>query len=174
MRIVVVSNTTMNPLAPHLAGHDLVFSGVGDMPAWLLDEGSPAAADDTDVVIVHADGDQLLPPFAQADATGITLDVVEEFARKHPRVQVVLNTLVPSAHTAWSHAEATSSRSKIVAGSSWNNRVCRIANDTANVSVLDMSLLLERHSRQELISATYWYAARVRYSSIGFELLGAH
>ena len=60
MRIVVVSNTTMR-LAARLPEHDVVVSGVGDLPRWLLEPNSPADDPAVDVVVVHADGASLLP-----------------------------------------------------------------------------------------------------------------
>src|SRR5436190_14275485 len=38
--------------------------------------------------------------------------------------------------------------------------------------MLDLQLLLEDASRRALISDTYWYLGRIRFSKLGFELLG--
>src|SRR6478672_397865 len=55
----------MQSLASSLPGHDLTFSGVGDLQLWLADPSTPPADPATDVVLVHADGDTLVPPLGR-------------------------------------------------------------------------------------------------------------
>src|SRR3974390_3375432 len=106
MRIVVLSNTTMQPLERHLPPAEVVFSGVADVPTWLLDRSSAACDPRTDVVILHVDGDSLVPPIGRPELAEMILDIVEAYADAHPATQVIVTTLLPQPRSAASYADA--------------------------------------------------------------------
>jgi FkbH-like protein len=172
MKIAVLSNTTMQPIAAHLPGHDLIFSGVGDLPIWLADPQSPASDPTSDVLLVYVDGEQLLPPLGRADAADATLNQLESFVEAHPMIQIVLTTLLTDPRSASSYSDASDEMGRLATRSRWDLRVSEMARDHPNVSVLDLNLLLEEAGRLALVSDNYWYLGRVRLSKRGFELLG--
>ena len=100
VKIVVLSNTTMQPLRSHLSDCQIHFSGVGDLSIWLADPHSPAADPDTDVLMVHADGDTLLPPLGDPGAAEALLSLLESFIKNHPLTQIVVTTLLPEPRSA--------------------------------------------------------------------------
>lgn len=172
MRIVVVSNTTMQSLASSLPGHDLVFGGVGDLQLWLADPSAPPADPTTDVVLVHADGEALVPPLGPAEGLESTLMLIEQFARTHPSTEVIVTSLLVGPRTASSYADALDPGGRVAARSTWDLRVAALAADQPNVAMLDLQLLLEDAGRRALISDSYWYLGRIRFSKLGFELFG--
>ena len=119
MRIVVVSNTTMQPLAPSFPEHDFVFGGVGDLQLWLADPSAPPADPTTDVVLVHADGEALVPPLGPAEGLESTLTLIEQFARAHPATEVIVTSLLVGPRTASSYADALDSGGRVAARSTW-------------------------------------------------------
>ena len=54
----------------------------------------------------------------------------------------------------------------------WDLRVSQLAQDFQNVSALDLQILLNEAGRQSLVTDTYWYLGRIKFSALGFELLG--
>src|SRR4029079_18216546 len=172
VRIVVVSNTTMQSLASSLPGHDFVFGGVGDLQLWLADPSAPPSDPTTDVVLVHADGDALVPPLGPAEGLESTLTLIEQFARTHPSTEVIVTSLLVGPRTASSYADALDSGGRVTARSTGDLRVAALAAEQPNVAMLDLQLLLEDAGRRALISDTYWYLGRIRFSKLGFELLG--
>jgi FkbH-like protein len=169
MRIVVVSNTTMQPVAARLPEHEVVVSGVGDLPRWLLEPMSPADDPTVDVVVVHADGDSLLPPLGHADQRAVILDAVERFASRHVATHVVVTTLMSTARATSTYADPSLPTGRFRARVEWDLRVSALAEAYANVTVLDCALLQESAGLESLTSDAYWYLGRIRFSALGFD-----
>ena len=172
MKIAVLSNTTMEPLRSHLSDCQIHFSGVGDLSIWLADPDSPAADPTTDLLFVHADGDTLVSPLGGPNAAEDLLDLFENFVKNHPLLQIVVTTLLPGPRSASSYADAADPTGRLATRTRWDLRVSQLAQEFQNVSVLDLQILLNEGSRQSLMTDTYWYLGRIRFSALGFELLG--
>ena len=162
----------MQPLRSHLSDCQIHFSGVGDLSIWLADPHSPAADPDTDVLMVHADGDTLLPPLGDPGAAEALLSLLESFIKNHPLTQIVVTTLLPEPRSASSYADAADPMGRLAMRARWDLRVSQLAQDFQNVSALDLQILLNEAGRQSLVTDTYWYLGRIKFSALGFELLG--
>ncbi len=172
MRIVVVSNTTMDPLARNLAGHEVVVSGVGDLIPWLIDPSSPAADPSTGLVLVCPDGDSLVPPLADGAALlDELLAHVDGFAARHPGTPVAVTTLLLDSRGPLAHADATTPAGRFAARARWEAGLAEMAAGRPNVNVVDLRGLAERHGAAALVNDSYWYLGRIRFSPLGFSAL---
>ncbi|CAB4561753.1 MAG: HAD-IIIC family phosphatase [Actinobacteria bacterium] len=171
MRIVLVSNSTMQPLAGLLKEHDVVVGGVADLLGWLIDPTAPPSDPLTEMVVVCPDGDSLLAPLGSVDLLDELGDRVEAFARDHPSVRVVVSTLLAPWRSAASFADAAEPRGRFASRASWDTTLARLAAELGNVSVLDVRGLAEEHGRATLVNDSYWYLGRIRWSTVGFQVL---
>ncbi len=172
MRIVVVSNTTMDPLARNLEGDEVVVSGVGDLIPWLIDPSSPAADPATGLVLVCPDGDSLVPPLADdSSLLDELLSHVDGFAGRHPGTPVAVTTLLLDSRGPLAHADAANPGGRFAARARWEAGLAEIAADRPNVNVVDLRGLAERHGAAALVNDSYWYLGRIRFSTLGFSAL---
>ncbi|MEY4231709.1 MAG: hypothetical protein RLZZ362_2558 [Actinomycetota bacterium] len=171
MRIVVVTNTTMQPLVGLLKGHDVLVSGVADLVPWLVDLAAPAADSSTEMVVVCPDGDSLLSPLGSTELLDELGDRVEAFARSNPAVQVVAMTLLAQHRSATSYADGGDPCGRLASRARWDLRLAELAVDLSNVTVLDLRGLAEEYGRAALINDAYWYLGRIRFSQLGFQVL---
>ncbi len=171
MRIVVVANATMDPLARHLPGHDVITGGVGDLLTGLIDPAAVAADPATDLVVVCPDGDSTLPPLGSAGLLPQLADQVDRFAADHPGTTVVATTLIASARTPSGHADPSDPAGRFAQRARWEARLAELAARHTNLHICDLRALAEEHGRSALVTDTYWYLGRIRLSPLGFELL---
>lgn len=171
MRIVVLSNTTMQPIVGLLKDNDVIVSSVADLLTWLVDASSPAADASTEMVVVCPDGDSLLAPLGSIELLDELGDCVEVFARSNPGTQVVVTTLLAQHRSATSYADARDSGGRLASRARWDMRLAQLASDFPNVSILDLRGLAEEHGRSALVNESYWYLGRIRLSQLGFQVL---
>ena len=171
MRVVVLADATMEPLARHLPGHDVIIGGTGDLLTGLVDPAGPAADPATDLVVVCPDGDSTLPPLGAADLLPTLADQVDRFAANHPGAAVVATTMLGPARTPWAHADPAEPEGRFACRAAWESRLAELALRHANVHVCDLRGLAEEHGRAALVTDSYWYLGRIRLSPFGFELL---
>lgn len=171
MRIVVVTNTTMQPLVGLLKGHDVIVSGVSDLLTWLVDTAAPAAETATEMVVVCPDGDSLLSPLGSTELLDELGHRLEVFARSKPAVQVVATTLLAQHRSASSFADGGDPLGRLASRARWELRLAELSSNLSNVTVLDLRGLAEEHGRTALVNDAYWYLGRIRFSHLGFEVL---
>ena len=119
-------------------------AGSGDLQLWLADPSAPPADPATDVVLVHADAETLVPPLGPAEGLEGRLTLVEQFAldpsgdRGHrdlaPRratYRIVLCRRARFGRTRCREVDVGSARPRCLAA------------DEPNVAMLDLQLLLE-------------------------------
>lgn len=171
MQIVFVSSTTTQPIESHFRGDAVVTSGVAELFSWLLDPAAPPAHEDTDAVVVVPDGDSLLPPLGGREPVDELLGLIDRFVRLHPDKLVVVATLLAPHRSAWSYADAGEPHGRLRARATWLAGLADLAHTHANVAILDLCELAESHGRDALVSPTYWYLGRIRFTAKGFEVI---
>lgn len=172
MKIVVVSNSTMQPLASRLAGHDVVFSGVGEVLPWLLDESAPTWAPETDLVLVCIDGDSSLPPLGEPAFLDEVLVRSQAFAERRSSVQVIITTLLASRRSAASLADFANPIGRWHVRARWDVRIAEMAAMFPNVGIIDLDGLAQENGGIEALSnSAMWYLGRIRFSYRGFDAM---
>lgn len=170
MRIAIVSNMTMEPLAGKLSGHDVVTTGVGSLLQALVDPTSPAADSSTDVVVICPDGASILPPFGSAELVDELAGLVEAFAVRHPSKFVAVSTLLAGSRVPSSFADVALPGGRFAARVNWDRRLSELALGLPNVGVLDLAGLSQT-ATEPLTNDAYWYLGRIRLSTAGFDLV---
>jgi len=171
MRIAVLSNSTMQPLSPLLADHDVVVGGVADLLQWLVDPGAPSAAPETEAVVICPDGDSLLPPIGAPGLLDELQDHIDRFAKTHPAKYVIVMTLLADHRSASSHADPSLPSGRFALRAGFESRLAELCVRNQNLIVLDMGELAERYGRENMITDSYWYLGRIRFSSLGFAVV---
>lgn len=169
MNLVVVSNTTMNPLATLLSELEVVCSGTGDLVQWLLDSSSPPSNDDAEIVLVVVDASQLTPPMSPGGSTDEFFDHLTAFVKRNPDKLVIASTPVGSSRAATTFADPADLHGQFASKARWNSRLAQLAADAPNVAVLDVDELVAKSGRDWFLTNKYWYLGRIRFTQHGFQ-----
>lgn len=169
MRIKVVSNTTMEPLARYLGEHEISLVGPGGFPAQLM--GDAVATDfNSEVVVIHVDGDALLSDSSVSDADAVVLDAIAQLAVAQPQTLLILNTLLPQSGSGISGVDQ-SPDGPLHRAIAWNLAVMDLSNSQENVAVVDLLRILDSLSLNQVFSDRFWYLGRIRYSQAAFSAI---
>lgn len=172
MNIVVVSNSTMQPLASRLQGHGVNFSGVGDVLPWLLDESAPPWASETDLVLVCIDGDSSLPPLGEPAFLDEVLDHIKAFAERRSGTQVIVCTLLAPRRSASSFADQADPTGRWHSRARWDLRLAEMAATHTNVGIIDLDgLAHENGGLHAFVSPAMWYLGRLRFTGVGYQAI---
>jgi FkbH-like protein len=184
VKIALLSNINMDPLAPLLAdraGAEARTAGFNQWMAELLDPASAIRREPPDAVFLHLDGEAFLGPAfyaLQFDDASARLDealaAIAGYRRAQPAVTVVASNLVfpsYSADTGW--AIRTPGRSLDRLAADWNGQLAGAAAADPGLLILDVARLFRRHGYDRLCDEKYWYLARMRFSGPGFDALAA-
>jgi FkbH-like protein len=169
VRLVVVSNVTMELLGPTLGEHEVRFPGAAAWPSFLADAGPV----DADAVIVHVDVDSLRMGAEGRGRADYIIELVEQWVQRNPGIPVLLNTALCRPATPFSFADPIRDDGAVAIAVRWSEAMRRIAARAPLGVVVDLAHLLVEHSLADLITSRYWYAGRVRYSREGFAAIGA-
>jgi FkbH-like protein len=171
VRLLVLSNVNLAPLARRVPGHDVTLADHGDVLRSLADPASQAYDDAVDAVVVLLDADEAL-------AAGGLLDEVPPalgaFAGARPDVLVVVSTVRPDPFGVATYASAQDPDGPAARAASFDGAVRALGAANPNVAVLDLDLVFDPHGRDALVSRAFWYAGRIPYSTLWFDECGKH
>jgi FkbH-like protein len=171
VKILVLSNVNVAPLAGRVAEHDVDVGEYGDVLRALADPSSAAFATDLEVLVVLMDGDELVGAGALADELPTALAAA---ASARPDLLVVAATVAPDPATVRSYGEALDPSGTLARAARFNDAVRELAVEHSNVAVLDVALVFDRLGREQAMAPTYWYAGRIPYSAAWFAACGEH
>ena len=175
MQAILLSNVNMEPLLRALRPWNSSAGAYNSMLADLSTGDSPAAHPNVTHVICLYDSDTLMgdafygggPP-EQCDAL---LQALDGFCTRHPDKVVVANLFAFSSNRWLSFADVLHPGSLRVREAELNGKLVAIAKTHPNLLLLDLDPLFRRHGEDALLSKTFWYAARIRYTARMFDLL---
>lgn len=175
MKFLLLSNVNMEPLVRHLKPWEVVCGPYNSMLANLsASDGLGSAADITHLLCLY-DTDALLgDAFYGAGAPDQCeefIGALDRFCARCPDKVVITHTFCLSSSRWLGLADMTHRNSLGALESRLNARLAAVAGARSNLLVFDLELLFRRHGEQALVSNTFWYAGRIRYTARMFELL---
>jgi FkbH-like protein len=171
MRLLVLSNVNLAPIARRVPGHEVALADHGDVLRALADPTSHAHQDAVDAVVVVLDADEAL------GAGGLVEEVppaVGAFAAARPEVLVVVSTLRAAPISVATYAAAQEPEGRAARAAAFDASLRALAASSPNVAVLDLDLVFDPHGRDALVSRAYWYAGRIPYTTLWFDECGKH
>lgn len=173
----IISNATMAPLAQHL-NFSVTLGEYDSLILELIDPQSTSAADpSTTHVLALFDTDALLgearfDPAAPSRA-GDFIEALNSFCSAHPEKAVITHTFCATARRPNTFADTVGSDSVAALEARANARLIELAAIYPNLALFDMELLFRRYGESGLISASFWYAGRIRYTPLMFRELAS-
>lgn len=172
----LLSNVTMQPLIASLTPLDVTAGEFGSLIVELIDPDSVAASAGVSPVLCVFDTDALLGE-AFYDSAAPTqaepfLDALESFCAAHPEKVVLANTFCAGTARPLTFADPIAAGSVSTLEAQLNGRLREIARSHVNLLLLDIELLTRRYGEEQLMSPSFWYAGRIRYTNLMFRVLG--
>ena len=175
MKVLLVSNVNMQPLARRLRPWDVSCGAYNSMLTDLATISSRATAADVTHLVCLYDTDSLMgdalygagPP----DQCDMFLAAIDGFCARNPDKVVVTNTFCLTSNRWLGFADIVHESSLKATEARLNLRLTEIAKAHANLLVFDLDLLFRRHGEDVLLSNAFWYTGRVRYTAKMFDLL---
>jgi len=171
MELLVLSNVNLAPIARRVPGHAVTLGEYGTVLLGLADPRSAVYAPDLDAVVVLLDADELLAAAELLDELPGALDA---FSVARPEVLLVVSTLRPDPATVATYAAAQDPDGDAARAARFDAALRTLAASNANVAILDLGLVFDRHGRERLITRAFWYAGRIPYTNLWFEECGKH
>lgn len=171
MKLLVLSNVNVAPIAGRLEGHDVSLGEYGDVVRVLADPTSDAYAGELDALVVLVDGDELL---GAGDLAGELVEALAAYAAARPDVLVIASTVCADPATPLSYGAPLTDESGWSRGIEANAALRRLTETHPNIALLDVNLVFDRHGRERLVAPTFWYAGRIPYTTLWFEECARH
>jgi FkbH-like protein len=171
VKLLVLSNANMAPLASRLTKHDVTLGEYGDVVRALADPGSEAHAPDLGALVLLVDGDEL---FAAGDLAHELPLAVASYAAARPDVLVVASTVCPDPSTPRSYSSALDRNGPLARAIDTNATLRELAEAHTNLVLLDVNLIFDRHGRDRLFAPNFWYAGRIPYTTLWFDECARH
>ncbi len=175
MNFLLLSNVNMQPLASMLKPAEVTCGEYNSILMDLVDPGSPASSDAFSHVLCLFDTDTLLGDAAygeegagQADSL---VSAIEGFCRRNPGKIVVANTFCVGSSRWLTFADLTHPLSLAGLEVALNQRLVDLARRTPNLLLIDLGVIFRRYGEAALVSPTFWYAGRIRYTRQMFRVL---
>jgi FkbH-like protein len=176
MKLLLLSNINMQPLARKLAPWDVACGPYNSMLADLATTTSAATAPDISHVVCMFDTDTLMGEAlygaGSADQCDLFLALLDSFCGCHPDKIIVSNTFCVSSNRWLGFADFHHEASLKNLEMQLNAKLATLARTRVNLLVLDLEVLLRRHGEDSLVSSAFWYVGRIRYTAKMFDLLG--
>jgi FkbH-like protein len=175
VKLLLLSNVNMEPLVRHLKPWEVACAPYNSMLVNLsASDGLASAADITHLLCIYDTealmGDALYGAAAPAQCEAF-LGALDNFCARCPDKVVITHTFCLGSSRWLGFADVTHQGSLKALEGSLNARLVSIAKARPNLLVFDLEILFRRHGEDALISNTFWYAGRIRYSTRMFELL---
>ncbi|MCF8532086.1 MAG: HAD-IIIC family phosphatase [Reyranella sp.] len=175
MKTLLLSNINMQPLVSLLKPAEVVCGAYNSILMDLVDPNSPAASDEFDRVFCLFDTDALLGDFAYGeegpDQCETLIAALGKFCNRHPEKIVLAHTFCASTSRWLSFADLAHPQSLWSREVALNERLVALARETTNLLLIDLEAIVRRHGEVALMSSTFWYAGRIRYTKQMFRIL---
>jgi FkbH-like protein len=154
---------------------DVSCAAYNNILAELATLGSSASAPGITHLICLFDTDAMLGDAlygaGTCDLCEAYLSALEHFTLRHPDKVVITHTFCIGSNRWLGFADVTHRASQKALEAALNTRIALIAKAHPNLFVFDIELLFRRHGEDALLSNAFWYAGRIRYTQLMFDLL---
>lgn len=175
MRTLLLSNINMQPLVSFLSPWEVICGQYNSILIDLSVPGSLADSGDFSQVFCLFDSDVMMGEafygLEQAAQCEIFLSGLEAFCATHPDKVVVTNSLCFSSNRCLGFADMLHPASLAAAEAAFNAQLVALGKAHPNLVVIDLGLLFRRYGEDNLISTSFWYAGRIRYTNQMFRVL---
>jgi FkbH-like protein len=175
MKFLLLSNVNMQPLVRLMKPHAVACGTYNSLLADLSTKDSVATAEDVTHLLCLFDTDALMGEAfygnGAPDQCDMLLTALDDFCGRHPDKVIITNTFCLGSNRPLGLADFTHRQSLKALEGALNARLADIARARSNLLVIDIELLFRRHGEDALVSDTFWYAGRIRYTSRMFALL---
>ena len=177
MKTLLLSNINMKPLVALMRPMEIVCGEFDSILTDLVNPQSAAASGEYDRILCLYDGDSLMgealygePAPDRCDALIAALD---GFCTRHPEKIVVTHTFCLGSARWLTYADLAHPQSLKARETVLNQRLVALAHRNPNMLLFDLEAIVRRHGEVSLFTAAFWYAGRIRYTSLMFRELGA-
>jgi len=175
MKFLLLSNVNMQPLAPMLKPAEVICGEYNSILMDLVDPHSQAASEAFSHVLCLFDTDALLGDAAYgeevADQGDTLISALEGYCGRNPGKIVVANTFCVGSGRWLTYADLTHPQSLAGREAALNERLVALARWTPNLVLIDLGAIFRRWGEAALVSPTFWYAGRIRYTRQMFRIL---
>jgi FkbH-like protein len=175
MRTLLLSNINMQPLVVFLKPWEVVCGEFNSMLLNLSNPASAAASNEFGRILCIYDSDTLLGEAFYGDGApeqcDLFLDTLEKFCAAHPEKVVVANTFCFGSGRWLNFADLLHPQSLHTAEARLNERLIGIARANSNLLLIDFETLIRRHGESALLTDSFWYIGRIRFSNLMFRSL---
>jgi len=175
MRTLLLSNINMQPLVAFLKPWDVVCGEFNSMLLDLSNPASAAASPEFGRILCLYDTDTLLGDAFYGEGAPVQcelfLDELELFAKAHPDKVIVATTFCVGARRCLNFADPLSPHSLLAIEARLNDRLIGIARANLNILLFDIGSLIRRFGEDVLLTDSFWYAGRIRYTNFMFRAL---
>ncbi|HUB00955.1 MAG TPA: HAD-IIIC family phosphatase [Terracidiphilus sp.] len=177
MRTLLLSNINMQPLKAFLKPWEVIC---GEFNSILMDLSNPesaAASAEFSRILCLYDGETMMGDAfygeGEPEQCESFLSALESFCAAHPEKAVVANTYCFGTGRWLSFADLLHPQSLRAAEARLNERLIAIARIYPNLLLIDTELLFRRYGEDTLLSDSFWYLGRIRYSNQYFRSLAS-
>ncbi|HTR83973.1 MAG TPA: HAD-IIIC family phosphatase [Reyranella sp.] len=175
MKTLLLSNINMKPLVAALRPMEVVSGEYGSLLLDLVNPQSVAAGADIDRVLCLHDSDGLLGDALYGEDTPdqceALIAALDGYCARQPGKIVVSHTFCFSSARWLTYADPLQPQSLRTRETALNDRLLALAKRTPNLVLIDLEGIVRRHGEAALYSPAFWYAGRIRYTSLGFREL---
>lgn len=160
-----------------LPGLNSRCSNYNEIIPSLVDRSSLAYSKETELVICHVDGLEVLKNGAFDGCSAHAaeyLDSLQCFVERNSNKVVMSSTLCRPPLSSRSYSDLIAENSSVVLELECNARLRDMAKSHANFCLLDIDILYRQFGAANLHNSSYWYAGRIKYSNLMFRTLGLH
>jgi len=181
MKIAVLSNINVDPLASALKKNgfnDMYLAGFNQFMMELLDPSYSLSQDETDIVLLHLDGDELVKNTTNVEELENTdfsdlFSILVQFAEKFPAKTICVSGVVISPLNYLSHLNGNSRHSFSSIQNAFNTRLQELSLSASNVYYLDFPAIVSYYGIQALYDNKFWYLGRIKYTNLAFKQLAS-
>jgi len=177
MRTLLLSNINMQPLVAFLKPWETTCGEFNSILLDLSNPASPASSADYDCILCLNDSDSMMGGAFYGEGTPeqceLFLDVLNSFCSAHAEKLVIANTFCLSSGRWLSFADLLHPLSLRTAEVKLNEGLIAIARANPNLLLVNTELLFRRYGEDALLSESFWYLGRVRYTNRMFRSMAA-
>jgi FkbH-like protein len=177
VKSLLLSNINMQPLVAVMRPTEVVCGEYNSLLLDLVNPASPAASDTFGHILCLFDTDALLGDavFGEnvPDQGEALVAALEGFCGRNPGKIVVATTFCAGTGRWLTFADPIHPQSMRAREAALNDRLIALAKRVANLVLIDLEAIFRRYGEANLVSSTFWYAGRIRYTRQMFRVLAA-
>lgn len=168
MNVALLSNVNVLTIAEKANKFANTYTppGYNTWMTELLDNNSGINQKDIDVIVFLLDGTSLVNEAMNPRELVEKFEVIESFAKTHPNIGIVVNTIDVIDYLPKPISEFPSARDLQL---QWNKNLKK--SNTKNLNWFDLVELISIYGRKKMYSNKGWYLGNIRFSNFGDDII---